>query len=220
MAIEEVWYKKLEQKYGYDFCVAAGYFEETKPMRIQYKHVFPDLPKYSTVIQYSGAFHPLHEGHLSIIKSAIDAVVDANMVVGKGWVVLHVDHSEYRNSKGDLSEANFQNALQLTMNMFPYKGFRVMYVLEDEMPNGCSRNFTRLYRELALRNMNTFFLSGGDRANYALSFIDHGRCIIAGRESSQVYQEHKAIENGRIWFLGGDHPASSTQIRKELNGNK
>jgi hypothetical protein len=223
MDSNDPWYQKLEAKYGFDFCARAGYFQEFNSWpNVTYntQHIF--LPTNSTVIQYSGAFYPMHEGHLSIIKQAIDAVVDRTGAK-KGCVVIHVDHLGYRATKGSYSEDMFMKAFSILdqlfteENDFSYRGFDFELVYEDDMPKGCSRNFTRLYSELVSRGNNTYFLCGGDRANYVLSFIDEGKCIVAGRSSSPLFTEYKKYESDRHWFIEGNNSMSSTQQR---NRNK
>lgn len=215
MAIKESWYAELAELYGEEFCYKAGYFDETKPFQGSYYKQFNapcDLPVDTHVIQFSGAFHPFHEGHLSIVKQAIKYVRSTCR-----WpaVVIHVDHSEYRHSKGSYDEAKFRESFMILNDL----GCDVHIVYEDHMPNGASRNFTRLYGELSAHNRSVWFLSGGDRANYAASFLVNGRCIIAGRSDSEMYRKyrhlaHSTVDNDpRIVFIPGNHPASSTAIR-------
>ena len=208
--ITEPWYAKMEDLYGEEYCRRAGYFEETKPFEGRYYDVF-DLPKgrgsMRPVILFSGAFHPFHAGHLEALKKAAGSIVGnlANVLA-----VIHIDHVEYRSSKGEWS----QDVAAAAYAMASGHGFDVAIVSEDQMPNGCSRNFTRLYTELAQNNADVIFLAGGDRANYALTFRDQGQCIVAGRMSSPLYNRWKHLANDCIAFLPGDHPASSTDIRK------
>ena len=216
--IEDKWYKNLKEKYGYDFCVEAGYFEEDRPWTDDYGHTYYstyDLPKNKTVIQFSGAFYPIHDGHSEILHQAVDAIVGRTRVTS-GSVVLHVDHKRYRYSKGRFDEDRFMKAFDQFCQGFPYRGFTIdKVVFEDKLFLSCSRNFTKLYSELYENNEKVFFLAGGDRANFSLTFIDEGNCIIAGRSSNEIYNRYKEYENDRLWFLDGDHPASSTAIRNE-----
>jgi nicotinic acid mononucleotide adenylyltransferase len=235
--INDPWYKTLYKRYGMEYCDRAGYFEETKPwddsVRYADHNVLPS-DDYYWVFQFSGAFHPFHEGHLSVIMGALDAQAEIENAVVDGRfesfvaggtvaIVIHVDHSEYRNSKGEYPEEKVVDALRLikeakwrghSLNVFP--------VFEDAMPNGCSRNFTRLYAELRKNrpSYKTIFVSGGDRANYALAFRDSGACTIVGRENSEMYKLYSYLPwcSRHINFVGGDNPMSSTAIRKAHNG--
>lgn len=219
--MQESWYQKLEEKYGFAFCVKAGYFQENFPWKSAYAHHF-FLPKNRTVIQFSGAFYPIHEGHVSIIKQSIDEVINRTGVT-EGTFVLHVDHLEYRTSKGLYSEDVFierfdiLSKLFLEKDNFSYRGFEVEVIYEDAVNHSCSRNFTRLYTELTDHGNDVYFLSGGDRANYALTFIDEGKCIIAGRDTHINFKKYKKLENNRIWFLTGNNSMSSTEIRNNDN---
>lgn len=213
-------YSYLEQVYGKDFCTKAGYFHETKEWDNNVKYFdHANLPDGKTVIQFSGAFYPLHEGHIEIIQKAYQKV--KSLKHKKICVVLHVDHREYRESKGEYSESLFASALveQLTKLIHNNgKPIDVRVVMEDHLPNGCSRNFTRLYNELALYNDNVYFLAGGDRANYALTFIDRGKCIVVGRETSENFQKYRFLSNKPdIHFIGGVNPMSSSAIRQGYN---
>lgn len=218
------WYQQLERKYGYELCVEAGYFMESKPWRGSYNDI-ANLPELTTVIQYSGAFYPFHEGHLETIKKAIDRIVPTAETKEswddiKAYVVIHIDNHDYRSSKGKFDEDNFKNSFKLLDTLLPYKGFHACLVFEDNMENGCSRNFTRLYQELIDRRNYVYFLCGGDRANFALTFIDDGHCIVAGRSDSPVYKiyKHKLEPNGH-WFLDGNNLTSSTMIRNNIKNS-
>jgi hypothetical protein len=206
MALADPWYELLATRYGEEYCKIAGYFEETKPFSAQYATVF-DLPKNIDVIQFSGAFHPFHEGHLSIVEQAIQYLRYGV------FVVIHADHHEYRNTKGTYDEEKFLESF----NIMDRLDCDWLLITEDKMPNGCSRNFTRLYTELEEMN-SVWFLSGGDRASYSLTFRDAGRCIIAGRDTSPMYQKYQFLSNTggnkNITFLPGNHGASSTAIRQ------
>lgn len=216
MDINDSWYEQLEEHHGADFCVEAGYFQEDLPWTgRKYLRGLPELPINTTVLQFSGAFHPMHEGHVAIIKSAIDAIVERTGVT-EGVVVIHVDHAGYRQSKGYFPNKTTEDIVfNIARNEFPYKGFKAAIVMEDWYLNGCSRNFTRLYSELHDNNETVYFLSGGDRANYALTFINKGNCIIAGRDSHPNFEKYKSLANDRLWFLAGNHPASSTEVRMQ-----
>jgi nicotinic acid mononucleotide adenylyltransferase len=217
--ITDPWYKKLETQYGYDFCVHAGYFEEDRPWTDIYGHSYNatfNLPESTTVIQMSGAFYPFHEGHLSIIKQAIDAVCENDPVLPIGVVVIHVDHKRYRESKGSYDEEQFKKSFELLADFFPYKGFIYKLIFEDDMFLSCSRNFTRLYSELLNKNNNVIFLCGGDRASFALTFKDDGKCIVAGRDSSIEFTKYRSLlESDRCIFINGNEKISSTQIRNK-----
>jgi nicotinic acid mononucleotide adenylyltransferase len=220
MDINDFWYRELEEYHGHDFCIEAGYFKENQPWGdCHYRHVnflLAFLPHDEPIIQYSGAFHPIHDGHVSCIKLAIDAIVERTNAT-HGTVVLHVDHGEYRQSKGYFPADLWYSLIADFINLFEYKGFRATVVFEDNMMFGCSRNFTRLYSELLSLGNDVYFLSGGDRANYALTFVHKGKCIIAGRSLSENFQKYRSLESDRIWFLEGNNPASSTEIRKNLD---
>jgi nicotinic acid mononucleotide adenylyltransferase len=215
MAIEldclDPWFQNLEAKYGYDFAVNAGYFQEPNAWNEPYGKKF-SLPEGKVVIQYSGAFYPFHEGHLETVIKAIDAIAKHG---NEGVVVIHVDHQLYRTSKGRFNEQSFTASFGLLLNQFPYRGFNFSLVFEDAMDNGCSRNFTRLYKELIDLNNDAYFLCGGDRANFSLAFIDRGKCIVAGRSSSESYKRFKPLmESERHIFIEGNNDMSSTKIRK------
>jgi nicotinic acid mononucleotide adenylyltransferase len=203
--IDEPWYAALAERYGEAYCRTAGYFDEARPFTTPYREVF-NLPAGRTVVQFSGAFHPFHEGHLDAVQSAL------GVLGSEVQVVVHVDHHEYRASKGDCDEERFRTGLNLLERLSQ----PVLVIEEDRMPDGCSRNFTRLYAELSEGN-TAWFLSGGDRANYALTFKDLGRCIIAGRETAAPWREFRRLHDGeRLIFVGGDHPASSTALRRRF----
>lgn len=212
--ITEPWYADMLPRYGEEYCRIAGYFDETKTWVGQYRDVFR-LPSRKIALQFSGAFHPFHEGHLSAIQTVADYFTRYHEdPVHTLVAVIHVDHSEYRNSKGACPEEAYRDGLALLHQLtIPF-----IVVEEDRMPDGCSRNFTRLYRELEAENPLVYFVAGGDRANYALTFRDRGHCIVSGRSSAPKYERYRYLdrETSRIVFLPGDNQTSSTDIRARL----
>jgi cytidyltransferase-like protein len=205
MEIDEPWYNKLSKVYGYNYAIEAGYFTETKPWNIlePYSKYF-ELPIDKPIIQFSGAFYPFHEGHLSVIKSSHEYYNDPNTIV-----IIHADHAEYRNSKGYYDYSSYINSFCLLEQL----NIKYQIISEDKMPDSCSRNFTRLYQELYERNPRTSFCCGADRANYSLAFRDTGRCIVAGRDKDPLYSRYKYLEKSGIKFIPGYNTTSSTQIR-------
>ena len=218
--ISDPWYIDLAKTYGDDFVIDAGYFEEDRPWTDIYGHTYGatfELPEATTVIQMDGAFYPFHEGHLSIIKQAIDLVWEHDPAFPIGVVLIHVDHKRYRTTKGSYDEEKFKQSFELLSNFFPYKGFVYKIIFEDDMFLSCSRNFTKLYSELLSKNNKVYFLCGGDRANFAQTFIDRGNCIVVGRSETDIYKKYKKMcSSDRIWFVEGNNPTSSTRIRKSL----
>lgn len=207
MKTNDPWYSVLEERYGYEYCVKAGYFEEDTPFVGSYYGNF-DLPKNKTVIQYSGCFNPFHDGHHDILMAASEYLVDYFPVR-----VIHVDHFSYRSLKPNYTEVEYQK----NIDTLKHCGWYV--VEEDKMPNGCSRNFTRLYQELLNNNNEVFFCAGGDRAAFSLSFRDNGKCIIAGRDQDPAYIRYKYLSEqpvSNIKFLPGNNPTSSSEIRSKL----
>ncbi len=210
--ISEPWYKSLANEYGESFAVEAGYFPETMPWTNSYSEQFDLISKTSfQIIQFSGAFFPFHGGHRDCIQSAIDFLKSPVLLF------LHIDHKEYRHSKGTFDEARFQDSFQLTETFSSLFPVETRLIFEDKMPNSCSRNFTRLYQEIMTLNLHSaiWFLAGGDRASYSLSFKDQGRCIISGRSAHASFFKYAKNQSERIVFLPGSNAISSSQIRKQ-----
>jgi hypothetical protein len=215
----DAWYQTMAERYGEEFCRIAGYFDETKPFTVPYGSVF-NLPENKLVIQFSGAFFPFHEGHLETVKNTVLYILDhhyADIVI-----IIHADHSEYRHSKGTYSEENFLNSFSMLNDFCKIVSDSKSHVewqliSEDSMPDGCSRNFTRLYSELMEKNLDVIFLSGGDRANFALTFLDKGQCIISGRDKAENFKKYNYLQYNtvRITFLPGNIEVSSTLIRSQ-----
>lgn len=212
MACADPWYAQIIDRYGLEYAKIAGYFEEDKPFSTTYAEHF-NLPQDEVVVQFSGAFHPFHQGHLD---SVLTAILTLQQWYRRLHTVIHVDHISYRGSKGECPDWRCDEGLGLVARL-PGK---VTIVREDDMPDGCSRNFTRLYGELCSRNQGKVYcVSGGDRANYALTFRDKGRCLISGRDGHPNYEKYRFLDKNdkdTTMFLPGTHPASSTQIRASL----
>lgn len=224
--LDDEWYDQLAERYDEEFCYEAGYFQELKPYNTEYNSYY-DLPRNSLVIQYGGAFYPFHNGHKEILESAIHWLDNniSNNIFSRGnpvkkYVILHVDHKDYRNSKTTVDEVllrkDFEDALVEFEKDFNYNTWKLMVIFEDNIENSCSRNFTRLYKELFDRNNRTYFLCGGDRANYALTFKDEGYCIVSGRDDHPNFHKYKnALRNDKIIFIDGNNKTSSTDVRNK-----
>ncbi|MGS0897171.1 hypothetical protein ACVBGC_32245 [Burkholderia stagnalis] len=221
MAIDEPWYADLARRHGESFAREAGYFDEARPFNVRYGHRF-DLSAFAAkphagqgcdVVQFSGAFYPFHAGHVGVVLAALGALKARQVAensIRPVRFVIHADHLDYRRSKGRYDESLFLDAFARGLD----GKVDWTLILEDAMENGCSRNFTRLYAELLDVNPSTWFLAGGDRANFALAFRERGRCIVAGRSSDPMHAKYRRLHDGaRIVFLDGDDAFSSTAIR-------
>lgn len=211
MVINDEWYEKLfNNGYSERFIIDAGYFPEDLPYNKHYNML--ELPYQKTVIQFSGAFFPFHEGHLNNIKSTIDYIDKEN-----GIVVIHIDHNSYRAMKGKYCLNKTKESFSILENLFPYKGWSYTLIDENNFKNNCSRNFTRIYKILTDLGNDVYFLCGGDRANFSLAFIDDGKCIVSGRSiDAQSFKEEYDLSGiDRISFIDRDDGFSSSKIREE-----
>jgi nicotinic acid mononucleotide adenylyltransferase len=225
--INETWYRRLADKYGFEAAIAAGYFQESKPWTLTYSEVFGAdyfvAPEgICNVIQFSGAFFPFHEGHRDALQAAISYLAEPVLIF------VHVDHKEYRHSKGRFDESQFEKSLELLKTLELKRDVQTKLVFEDKMSGGCSRNFTRLYQEIVSANSSrnsvrdtssnpicrVWFLAGGDRVSFCRAFVDEGRCLIVGRNTGLSDPAILKLQNERIVFLPGHNAASSTAIRK------
>lgn len=208
------WYEVLEKKYGYEFIVQAGYFCEEKAWTKSYIEVFGEnflkkSKESQTLIQFSGAFWPFHHGHADVIQKAIN-YLNTDLLI-----FIHVDHIDYRRAKGHYDENKANKAFSILQKLHSEKTVEIRYLFEDKMPNSCSRNFTRLYQELSNVNPQTpiWFVAGGDRASFCLSFKDMGQCLIIGRDQSPFFKKFIEHKNSRLVFIHGNCGHSSTKIR-------
>jgi hypothetical protein len=212
MVINDEWYNDLVKRYGEKFIIKAGYFEEDYPYNQNYKEY---AVKNEPVIYYPGAFYPFHEGHLTNIINAIDSKFNN---VSSGTVIVHFDHSSYFTSKFRFSSEMkllYEEGINYLKRSFPYKNWKLSIIFEDSFKNGCSRNFTRAYADLYAENKDIYFLCGGDRAAFSLTFIDKGNCIVVGRSNHPDYIFFKQfyLVNDRITFIYRNDDFSSTFIR-------
>ena len=202
MDINEPWYHEIQKLFGFEFAIKAGYFKEDKDFNFNYYDNF-ELPNNKIVIQMSGAFHPFHKGHFEIAMSAYNKLIADGYLSKDIVLVIHEDHDTYKKSKGDYNKSNDYSLIKNHITTF--------VVTESSIDNNCSRNFTRLYSELLINNKKVYFLCGGDRANFSLSFLHKGNCIVSGRDDSENYNKYKNLKG--IIFIDGNNPISSSNIR-------
>lgn len=207
--IDDKRYVKVAEVRGKQAVYSGGYFKEEKEFNFDYDEEF-DLPKNKLVLQYCGAFYPFHDGHLECIKNAVESF-DQEV-----HVIIHADHYNYRSSKGSYDEKEYEISFHERLSSL---GVPYTLIMEDQVPDNCSRNFTRLYDTLIDRGNDTWLVCGGDRANFVLAFALDGKCIVSGRDTDPKFGKYKKMvklfpdNENRFKFIQGNNNLSSSQIR-------
>jgi nicotinic acid mononucleotide adenylyltransferase len=215
----------------------AGYFEDTATTDLPLSDTemlctplskvasnMRNLPRDArpVVLLCTGAYNPVHDGHIQMMEDARKAVEEAGYTVVGGY--LSPGHDGYINLKlGDYA-LDVQTRVELCrmatadsewLDVDPWEGIH----------RPCAVNFTDVHAHLEAvmaahirHDVQVVYVCGGDNARFALTYLLEGMCCVVTRpgndDSVQKYRNHPRIRhNARIMWAEGGHPASSTAVR-------
>ena len=237
-------YNDLYQKYGLDFIIDAGYYDnglniklkgDINTINLNEAVKRYDKTKKNAIVYITGSFAPIHDGHIETVIKACETLSN------KGYNVIQAiispDHDKYvvdnKIHRNDLNINKRISLIQEKINNHRLKDDK--YPLSCDIWNGLMNsvpiNFTELTEMLMETikdiqkykdyfNPELFFVCGGDNANFAKAFtLNHG-CVIVDRpnheiKSKKVYNEVlKLNPNAKVFYAKGNNHLSSTEIRK------
>jgi nicotinic acid mononucleotide adenylyltransferase len=229
------YYRGLYQRFGQAFIDEAGFFHDTSTtdaglddlrwLSTPTTHLHRNLdaaPSRPAVLVCTGAFCPVHTGHLELMESARTAVEAAGYRVVGGY--LSPGHDEYLRLK--LGDAALSPSHRLALCGRAVADSDWLMVDPWEAL-GCAVavNFTDVVARLETylqqhvrSDITLFYVCGADNARFALTFVERGHCVVAGRAGSQAqlstYREHPLVRDlDRIVWSPKPHTGSSTQAR-------
>ncbi len=181
------------------------------------------------VLLATGGFHPVHDGHLELLRRArADAAAAGWWVVG-GY--LSPGHDQYLARKwgaGVPPASARLAAVEAALAAADEDGWLAADPWEAHHRR-VAVNYTDVTARLTayLRHhldprLEVAFVCGGDNARFALAFAPRGRAVVVGRPGPDWEAEWErwrldprvapAIAAGRICFASGDHPAASRAL--------
>lgn len=242
-AVRDRWYRHVVHQRGLHALTVAGFVDDrstapslrerfdsallTTPVHLAQANLahVPD-GQVPVVILSTGAYSPIHPGHLAVLEGAREQLEQAGRCVIAGY--LSASHDNYVQRKG-IGHRTAEERLLLAevacagSDWIMSDPWEARYV-------GTSINFTEVVEHLQTylhhhlgREVEVWYAFGSDNAGFAYTFAQKGHCIcvVRSQESSpldEVLQDHaveRAQREGRMLVVPAtDHAeASSTQIR-------
>jgi nicotinic acid mononucleotide adenylyltransferase len=174
------------------------------------------------VLLATGAFHPVHDGHLAMMETARRALGDRGRRVVGGY--LSPAHDDYiRHKWGRVDRAVSDRLARLAAVLAPTGWLSVDPW--EALARRVAVNYTDVTARLQAYlgslldpAVEVVYVAGGDNARFALAFSEVGGCVVVGRPGSEETvrrwrEDPRLVGNPRIVWAAGDHPGSSTALR-------
>ncbi|KAF3484330.1 uncharacterized protein GIQ15_03654 [Arthroderma uncinatum] len=237
---------------SFELLQAAGYFEDglggnysgfnprwwTGPVdkvHSRLLHMGNDASKELAVLVTTGAFNPIHKGHIQTMETAKRELEGRGIAVLGGYICP--DHNGYLASKTRSGSENGTLSPAQRLYLCERAVAESEWLMVDRWsalyaPRAV--NFTRVLDYIAQllaqnvrthRPINVVYVFGGDNAMLSLSFVQRGSCLCVVREGSlQAVEEASKnaliVNNPRVMFSWDQAPYfSSTKVwQGDLSG--
>lgn len=235
------YYSELWPVLGDEGVREAGFFEDSsnKNFAIEDSLLCPATPlafeyqehlKLPAVLLSTGAFCPIHCGHIDMMTRAKAQVESQGFKVIAGY--LSPGHDEYIEEKLGKEAIPIHQRIAFIHNWIETKP-ELNWLRVDPWEGVFAKvavNFTEvLYRLEQVLEQKTgqkvpvFYVCGGDNARFSLTFLKKGHAVVVGRPTYEnrfeQYQQQFEGSN-RVFFIEGKHPAASTKVRKNWSLHK
>ncbi len=172
------------------------------------------------VLLSTGAFCPVHAGHIAMMESARTAAEGAGFDILGGY--LSPGHDAYIRLKCGRAAIPAPERLRLCGDAARESGWLSVDPWEA-LHRRVAVNFTdvaarlRAYLRAHLDpRVEVLYVCGGDNARFALAFLEEGGCVVVGRRGSSLeYSSWRArlSAHPRILWGEGEHPGASRLLR-------
>lgn len=221
----------LCEKHGESAAIEAGFFfdEDATDAPLDDVDVLcTPMPKRKAesarpvVLLTTGAFCPVHEGHVTMMDRARAAATRAGFDVLGGY--LSPGHDMYLELKCGPAAIPAWERLRLCAD-----AVRGSDWLSVDPWEALHRRVSVNYTDVAARlraylrahvdpDVEVLYVCGGDNARFAYAFTERGGCIVVGRPGTSAETAKwraRLHEHPRILWVDGDHPAASREIRAD-----
>ncbi|MDB4993432.1 MAG: putative synthase, similar to eukaryotic protein [Myxococcaceae bacterium] len=219
----------LAEKHGEEAAFDAGFFRDEAQNDAPLDDVdwlTTPLPKRAitgprpVVLLSTGAFCPVHDGHLAMLQSARVAAERAGFDVVGGY--LSPGHDAYIRLKCGPAAIPASERLRQCAAAVASSDWLSVDPWEA-MHRQVSVNFTDVTARLRayLRahvdpRIEVLYVAGADNARFALAFSELGGCVIVGRpgaDSELATWRDRLDGQAHVIWADGDHPAASRALR-------
>ncbi len=222
--------KGLEEAgFFYDNNPELGLIEKEKQLLCTPMY-FPNLETTDSrppaVLLCTGAFCPIHQGHIDMVLWAKAAVERQGYRVLACY--LSPGHDEYINQKTGDKAIGINERIALIQKLIEQQEDKTLMI--DPWEGLFCRvavNFTQVIHRLELylerhlgQKIPVFYVCGADNARFSLSFLLRGYCVIVGRPLyEEAWQHYRQLsrDNERILWVEGDNVLCSSQLRRYQN---
>lgn len=176
------------------------------------------------VLLSTGAFNPIHDGHLEMMERARRAATTAGFEVVGGY--LSPGHDAYLSLKCGPAAIPASVRLEECASRIEADPSAREWLSVDPW-EALHRRVSVNYTDVAARlraylrhhfdpSLDVLYVCGGDNARFAYAFAYDGGCVVVGRPGSEAEAttwRERLAKNPRILFTGGDNPSASRTIR-------
>ena len=194
----DFFYKSLYDMTNEETILEAGFFYDTDTVNRNLKESIKILctplsflnintnisksPNGPCILLTCGAFCPLHPGHIQMMEVAKKHLEGIGYDVIGGYI--SPGHDEYISSKNKDKAIPIHYRIRIISQMIKHKDWLSVDPWEGLFCK-VAVNFTDVYLRLQMyikehlkQDIPIFFVSGGDNAKFAMTFLKKGNCII------------------------------------------
>jgi hypothetical protein len=225
----------LAAKHGDAYALRAGFFYDEDPEDAALDDVdwrCTPVPTRAVrglrpvVLLTTGAFCPVHDGHLEMMKRAKLCAERAGFEVLAGY--LSPGHDAYVRMKCGPAAIPASERLRQCASRIAATADATFLLVDpwEALHRRVSVNYTDVAARLRAylrahvdRRIDLLYVCGGDNARFGLSFVDDGGCVIVGRPGAEDEVASLRAElagSARILWCDGDHPGASRAIRAPM----
>ena len=176
----------------------------------------------NVVLLSTGAFSPIHKGHIHMMESAKQSLLDRGENVIGGYLSLgHDGYVQQKLGAQSIPAAHRMWLCSLALETSSWLMVDPWEALARSTYVNLSDVYIRLLNYLHHHideQLDLVYVCGGDNAHLALAFAFFGRCVVVGRPDSEEHMmqmmHHPLLhKQSRILWVQGEDKASSTRIR-------
>lgn len=177
------------------------------------------------VLISTGAFSPLHDGHIEMMVSAKKTMQENGWHVLGGY--LSPGHDEYIKQKTGNDWIPIHDRIAYANDQIKQYDWLAIDPWEGVFAPGAV-NFTSVVYRLSMylkkhfsEDVSIFFVCGADNARFSLAFknyrdtLEFGTVVINRPNYADRINKYETDENTNTYFGFGNNHMSSTQLRKE-----
>lgn len=224
-------FRPLVEELGEETAWAAGFFYDTDPEHQSLDDVdwlctprpraMPaDSPARPVVLLATGAFCPVHDGHLAMMQAARAAARRAGHTVVGGY--LSPGHDEYVRAKcgaeaipatARLGQCAAAAATTDWLSVDSWEALHCRVAVNYTDVVARLRAYLRAHVD---PRIDVLYVAGADNARFALAFQRDAGCVVVGRPGAAdeaARWSHRLADNPRVLWAEASHEGASRLLR-------